>query len=534
MDERIVMTSKNNTPYRAPESGVQPSDQDGHDRQANRIRAGVAMSARETVERFGSAGAEFVKNYRGIDNETGEQLAKGLADIAKHRVNADPLEAAKNIKQQAGFSAEVAATSRDNAEAIINGSTQRTVRSDDLAQFGKNHNVVDRVKVLDGQVIEGTQAQMKFVGNRNALFSRIAREDGKFARYRGVKLELPSEQYADAKAYCQKRAETLRGNAQRAEERGKADVAAKLRREADNYEQLGENVRDSGLTTEDAIFYRKHPGLATARDIAVTSHRAGVQAAKYGAVIGGSISVLKNAFAVVQDKMQLRDAVSEVAIDVVKAGAVGYGTAFAGSATKALMQQSGNAGMRALAKTSAPALVVNVCLSLGMSIKRYVTGEITESQLLAEVGEQSAGMLSSGMMAALGQVIVPIPFVGAAIGGLLGYTLSSIFYQAALDAAKGAERSRTHLARVRMIETCARERLAEERAGLDAFMASELPQLCRETHGLFLAVESIGEDSTDALAEAVNHYASLLGKQLQFASQAEFDGFMASDEPLRL
>lgn len=497
-------------------------------------RAGVVMATRETVGRFGSANAEFIKGYRGVDNETGQVFAKGLAGIARHKVSADPAEAAKNIKQQAGLSAEVATTSRDNAQAIINGSKRRTVRSDDLAQFGKNHNVVDRVQVLDGQIIAGSETQMKFVGNPRQLFARIAKEDGKFARYRGIKLELPSEQFVDAKAYCQQQAAQLRENALRAEQQGKTEVAAKLRREAANYEQLADNVCDSGLTTEQAIFYREHPKLATIRDIARTSHRAGMEGAKYGAIIGGSISALKNAFALAQDRMTLREAASEIGIDIAKAGALGYATAFAGAATKAVMQQSTSATARTLAGTSVPVLAVNVCLSLGETIRRYVRAEISEAQLLEEIGEKGAGMLSSGMMAALGQVAIPIPFVGAAIGGMIGYTLSSLFYRSALDAAAGAERSRADLARVRAIESAARVRIDEEQAAMEAFMARELPQLRQETQGLFLAIGAARECGIDDLAAAVNQYATLLGKQLQFASQAEFDVFMASDEPLRL
>lgn len=508
----------------------------GHARtHARAVRAGVAMSAGETVQRFGSAGAEFIKGYRGVDNETGQRFAKGLADIARHKVNADPVQAARNIKQQAGYSAEVAATSRDNAEAIIAGSNRRTMRSDDLAQYGKNHSVVDRVQLIDGRIVDGTQAQMKFVGDRDTLFARIAREDGKFARYRGVKLELPSEQYADAQEYCREQARQLRSNALEAEASGRPpEVAAKLRREADNYDELGANVRDSGLTTEQAIFYREHPGLATLRDVAQTGHRAGLEGAKYGAIIGGSVSVLKNAFAVAQDRMSLRDAAAGTARDVATSAALGYGTAAAGAMAKAAMQQSGSQTMRALANTSAPALAVNICISLGGSVKRYVNGEITESELLEETGEKGAGMLSAGMMAALGQVAVPIPFVGAAIGGMVGYTLSSMFYQAALDAAKGAELSREHLQRVREIEAAARAQIAAEQAALDAFMAREMPLLHQETRQLFLLVDAAGGSGIDDLAAAVNRYATLLGKQLQFASQAEFDAFMASDDTLRL
>lgn len=497
------------------------------------VHTGAALSTSEIVSRFGSANAEFLKGYHGIDNETGQRFSKGLADIAKHKVNADPVEATKNIKQQAGYSAEVATTSRDNAEAIINGSKLRTSRSDDLPQYGKNHNVVDRVQILDGQIIEGSQAQMKFVGDRNQLLDRIAREDGKFSRYRGVKLELPSEQFEGAESFCREKANALREQASQLEKHGKTELAAKLRREANNYDQLSENVRDSGLTTDDAIFYRKHPKLATMRDITSVSHRAGVEGAKYGATIGAAISLITNAFTIAQDRKQLKEAAQDVAIDTAKAGALGYGTAFAGAAIKGAMQQSGSKTLRTLAGTNAPALAINVCLALGSSVKRYVNGEISEAQLLSEVGEKGAGMLSSSMMAALGQLAIPIPFVGAAVGGMIGYTLSSFFYQSTLDAARGVELSREQLERISAIQAAARDRIATEKVALEEFTSRELPQLHQETKHFFSVVEATSS-SADDLAAAINQYATLLGKNLQFQSTVEFYEFMSSESPLSL
>jgi hypothetical protein len=216
-------------------------------------RVGIAHGTSETVGLYGSASAEYIKGYAGIDHETGQKFSKGLRDIAEHKLHPDYTEA--NLKQQAGFSAEIATTSRDNAEAIIRKSPERVIRSDDLPQYGKNHNVVDRVRVLNGEIIDGTQTQMKFVGDRNQLFERIAQDDGKFARYRGIKLELPTEQFEGAQQYCQDKAKALRQQGELLAQRGKLDVAEKLRREADNYDQLASDVRDSGLTTEDVIFY---------------------------------------------------------------------------------------------------------------------------------------------------------------------------------------------------------------------------------------------------------------------------------------
>lgn len=514
---------------------VSDACQDNNDTETtkNIENIGIALSASETVSRFGSASAEFLKGYRGVDNETGQRFAKGLTDIAQHKVSTNPVEAVKNIKQQAGYAAEVATTSRDNAEAIIQRSEVRTSRSDDLPQYGRNHSVVDRVQILNGEIIEGSQAQMKFVGDRDQLFDRVAREEGKFARYRGVKLELPSEQFEGAAQSCRDKANALRQQADAVQQEGKHDLAERFRREADNYDDLARNVQDSGLTTEDAIYYREHPEIATALDIARTSHRAGMEGAKYGAIIGSCISLMQNGLATAQGKKEMGEAAKDLVVDTAKAGAIGYGTAFAGSAVKAIMQQSSRQAARTLANTSLPTLVVSVCLSLGSSVKRYVTGEISEAKLLTEVGEKGTGMLSAGMMSALGQLAIPIPFIGAAIGGVIGYTLSSLFFQSALDAARGAEISREVLTRTQAIQEAARTRIAEEQSRLDAFVCREIPQLQQATQQLFACIGTVHQ-STDAFSAAINQFATLLGKQLEFRSMADFDDFMCSDRPLTL
>lgn len=499
------------------------------------LRAGIALSALETVERFGNANAEFLIGYRGVDHQSGQTFNRGLTDIAKYKVNTETAKMARdNIKQQSGFSAEIAATSRDNAEAIIKRSKVRTVRSDDLKEFGRNHPVVDRVQILDGKIIEGSQTQMKFVGNPEKLMRDIAREDGKFSRYRGIKLELPSEQCEGAKTFCRQQSENLLLQSEKAAQHRKTEVANKLRAEAEHFKQLAENIEDSGLTTEQAIFYREHPRIATLRDMARTSHRAGMEGAAYGAVIGGCASILKNMFTTAQGDMDLRTAATNVGQDVVQAAALGYVTAATGSAIKAGMQQSQRQVLRSMANTSVPAMAVNVCISLSASIKRYVVGEIDETELLIEVGEKGAGMLSSGMMAGLGQLAIPVPFVGAAIGGMVGYTLSSIFYQSAVDAAKGAMISRENLKRVRAIESAARAAIATEQVEFDTFIHREASALLQHTQQFFSAIDVSKNGNTDTLIVAIDHYATLLGKQLQFNSMEQFDDFMMSDQTLRL
>lgn len=117
---------------------------------------------------------------------------------------------------------------------------------------------------------------------------------------------------------------------------------------------------------------------------------------------------------------------------------------------------------------------------------------------------------------------------------MIGYTLSSMFYQAALGAARDVAAAKANLARVIEIETAARAEIEKQRVALDDFMRKELPELELETRELFASIARHDAGDVDAFAADINKYANLLGAQLQFKSQMEFDQFMTTNEPLRL
>src|SRR5690606_6844182 len=113
----------------------------------------------------------------------------------------------------------------------------------------------------------------------------------------------------------------------RLDELGDTERAGAFRNKANNYDRLEKNIRDAGLTSEEALQYRLNPLRETFKDIATTSHRAGVEGAKYGAAIGGSISLITNLCLCVVEGKDPREAVKDAAIDTGKAAALGYGTA---------------------------------------------------------------------------------------------------------------------------------------------------------------------------------------------------------------
>lgn len=497
----------------------------------------IGLSTAELSGLHAEANAEFLKGYRGYDNKTGQVFAKGLKGISEGKVN--PEYAQQNIKQQAGYSAEVAATSRDNADAIINGSPVRTSRSDDLAQYGRNHNVVDRVQVLDGEIIAGSETQMKFVGDRDQLFKNIAEDpasgEAKFARYRGTTLELPSEQVPGAKEYCQNRASELRQQADDAAAKGAPDkVVDNLRENADHYDELAGNIQDSGLTTEEAIFYREHPKLATALDIARTSHKAGLEGAKFGAAIGGSISLLTNAFALLSGEKEFAEALVDAVTDTATSAGVGYATAFSGSAIGGVMQQSGSETVRALSGTALPALVVSTCLALSGSINQYAQGNINEVQLLTDVGQSTSGIMAANVGATIGQIAIPIPVLGGLIGGMIGHTVTTMFYQSMVTAFHEADAAEERYWQIKAKCDVLNQAVNAYRASVEEVLDKKITQLSSGCKEMLISLDEFESQSADSFALKANQFAEMIGKDLQIKNMEEFSDFMHGNESLKL
>ena len=156
-----------------------PKDKDSQ--QNDELRnAGIAGLSAETVNRYGSAIKEHFVAYSGKDNEIGQTLKRSLQDIADSKIN--PQYQKQNLRQQAGFSAEIKETARYNAKKIVEGSGERKIRTDDLGQVNDplyDHLTLDQ----NGNIVAGSGAQMKFVGsNPKEAFEKLISK--KYAKYR--------------------------------------------------------------------------------------------------------------------------------------------------------------------------------------------------------------------------------------------------------------------------------------------------------------------------------------------------------------
>lgn len=506
------------------------------------LNAGIAGAAYETVQRYGSAAKQHYVAYSGEDNELGKKLVKGLKQISEEKVNPDYRY--QNMHQQAGFSAEVKDVARENAKKIIKGDSTRKIRTDDLGNV--NDPLYDTVTLdANGNVIDGSGAQMKFLGasetdltgEGNATRALEKLQSKKFQKYldADAKIDIPSEQYDKIIQKANDNIDCLSKQLENQKHAGNSDQVKKIQNRIDNLEKIKKNLRKSNLSSDEAVFARLHPKLSTAMDVAKISHRAGIQTAETSAIIGGSVSIVKNIVAVCKGEEETGDAIKNVAKDTATTAAVGYATGFTGSALKGAMQNSKSQYVRALSKTNVAGTIVAFTVAATKTMSRYIDGEIDAVECLETLGEQGTGMIASSMFTVIGQTVIPIPVVGGLIGGMVGYALSSATYGVLVGTLKEAELA--HEERIAIEQVCEEhiKMIREYRAQMNSIINEYLLETTEIFNESFSGIkDALAIGDIDLLIDSSNAITDALDGNKPFETMDEFNNKMLSGVTFKL
>ncbi|WRE28180.1 hypothetical protein KVD83_03070 [Helicobacter pylori] len=385
-----------------------------------------------------------------------------LEEISKRKINPNYIN--QNIHQQAGYSAEIKEQAHVNAHNILAKKGERVWQYDDLssgqkaqvkklfpnyATPNKNHELVDYVRVdRNGNVISNTLTQSKFVGKNGAeCFEKFLSKDYEKYLKNGMKMEIPKDFFGDFQKEANIKIKSLESKIAKQKSFGDFQKAAHLEEKLQKCKTIKAHTRPASITKKEAIEARLNPKLSATKDVANLSHQAGMNSAQTGAFIGGSVSLATNIWECVVNGKDPIKAIKHTTIATLKGGALSYGSAFASSSLGDLMQSSTNKIIQSLGKGSVPAMIVGACVANATVLTRYFSGKIDGTELLKQLGKANTTLVSSWAMAVAGQALIPIPVVGALIGGFVGAVLSETCLNSLLKAREEAK-----LARQRRIE----------------------------------------------------------------------------------
>lgn len=489
----------------------------------------IAMGQSEIVQRHGEAASQKFQAYIGkrYDSQGKEIVHKGrsLKEINNYKVN--PEYAKQNIKQQAGFSAELLEESNKNKEAILDGSKIRRRTTDGI---GKTNDTQYDLVDVDSQGNISNPTQMKFLGvDKKGRYNVIEKlvKDETWDRYDEL-IEVPKDQYHNAFKYAIDKSDDLLNQAKRLREEGKIELAQKKEKEALRYRQASSRISPSTVTEGDALLARQNPKLYLAKEMIKDADKAGREAAKNVGVVAFAVSSGTNICQLINGDITLDEAVINVTKDTAKAGLTAYGYSSAGTTIKSLMHSSQSDVIRKLGNTNLPLQVLGTSKKVVHVMKAYLNSEITEFEACSQLTQDGINTLAASYGAAVGTIL--LPGIGTAVGSMMGYMISSMIYDSCLQIFYDADLSYENYLKTKEICEYARQEMSTQRRKYEELVNQFIQD--RQiviNDSLSVIMNSIDKYDISNFDDAIYNLAEEFGHALQFKNFDEFDEFMLDE-----
>lgn len=282
---------------------------------------------------------------------------------------------------------------------------------------------------------------------------------------------------------------------------------------------------ESEKTAQKALY--KQDFKDSVSNIIETGHNAGMAAAENSGVTALTMSGIMNFTAVIKGEKSAEEAIADTMVDTGKAAATGY--VMGGGLTTISHSLSGSSSkfLKALSESNVPGKIITAVILTGDTLKRYGNGEITTQECLIELGEKGLNFATTGYSMAVGQALIPIPVVGAAVGALVGSMLTSNYYNQLISTLKTKELE--HQERLRIIAEC--NRAAEEARAFRAELESYLATYFKDYQDCFdeaLSTIHMAFESGDAdgVIAGANQITRKLGGKVHYNNMSEFKDFL--------
>lgn len=489
-------------------------------------KAAVRRALHDLVDRYSEASALDLMAYDGVDHTGmfGGSMKRSLKSVAESKLGKDATEALRNMRQQAGFSAEIIETTRKNKERIISGEKFRSARLDDLGHT--NDQLVDTADFfIDGNgnkiIVAGTETQMKFIGNNGSqTFNKLC--ETKHEKYwkAGVKVEIPKDYFEDFSKTADEKISNLQKEVEELKARGaSASVIEAKQNQLNKYKAVRKNTIPSGTTSSDAMLARTNPKLYTVKSMLSTAHDAGIAGAQQGAIVGGGCAIVCNMVDILKGK-NIDEALKDVAKSTGKSAARSYAISAGGSLIEGGVQHYKDSVPKLLKMKGAPTEVAGFVVDTVESFYGYFSGNISGTECMQNVAKSAVFALAN--LTPIGQAV----FVART-----AYTLASVavgILKQALEA-PGIARER----RIQIEEECKQQIALLKQFRVEFEETSK--RWVKEVTNTFVTALNAMDDAlqigdVDKYIGAANSITETMGQSVQFHNQKEFDSLMDSEE----
>lgn len=439
--------------HRETESKLKPKDgiyQNVHSDVSKNVARWLGVNDVSEAETWRSFEAAK-QMLNGVENDGQKTL--GLKDISKWKINPEYQD--QNLKQHAGYAAEVISTTKENMLSQRNGLKIKTFRADDRPDlFSKNDQYVDKIRVnQNGEILE--RIQTKFVGKDGAsCLSKLASKsyDKYFNDGKVDKIEIPNDYYDKIKKenLIGNRIKNLEKQLERVQADSSEEVIKSVQNRIDRYNKIDQMIERSTVSSKEAEYATRKPQRYTAKlfakDLALAGNEVGSKSGIVAAGLTFTTSAVDHVSDFIDGKISTEKMIAEIVKETGAAGVLGYGTAFISTAVSHALSQSSSTLIRKVGGSCFPAAVVSFAVDSYDSISDFAQGQIVTSELACDLGKSAtsiAGSFTGG--AAVGGVAGSVggpvgTAIGGIVGGVVGCAVATEAYETAVKlGAEGAQ-----------------------------------------------------------------------------------------------
>lgn len=268
----------------------------------------------------------------------------------------------------------------------------------------------------------------------------------------------------------------------------------------------------------------------TLENIISTGNEAGMQVGASAGITAASIVTIHNFVQVIEGKKSPEEAIQEIITVGGKAAVTGYVTGGGLTVLSQSLSRSSSAFIKGLVKSNVPGMVISSCMAFGDTLNRYASGKISTQVCLTELGADGLRMSAIGYTMGVGQAMIPIPIVGAAIGAAVGAVMTGSLYNTLLGSLGDTVEIRH---RQEIIQQCqeaaenARQYRKELQSQMDAYFADY-------GHCFDEALTSIqfffSAGDADGVIRGANQIARKVGGTVKYESVEEFKKFIDDED----
>lgn len=277
-------------------------------------------------------------------------------------------------------------------------------------------------------------------------------------------------------------------------------------------------------------YIKEKININKAGNIANEFHNAGVSAASAAGSMAAALSTMDNIIAVIKGEKKSSEAVKDVAVDTGMSAASAYVVGGATTVVAHSLSNSSSAFIKTLVRSNVPGKVVSAVIATGDILLSYSKGEISTLECITGLGERGVGIAISGYSMAVGQALIPIPLVGAAVGAMVGTAISGTIGNGLKSALDNANLANEEYEQVRVATDIAIKRMNYEREEFEAAtekLFTERAKLINAGFDQFCS--AVLSNNFDMVLSGLDKIASSFGKDIQIHDFKEFDDLMSND-----